>query len=56
MTFIIDGNCEIIESINSETLDEEFIFIAKDQNVFMFEIRNTEDKILAENIVLSFSE
>jgi hypothetical protein len=28
MTFIIDGNCQIIESNNSETVEEEFIFIA----------------------------
>jgi len=49
MTFIIDGNCEIIESINSETLDEEFIFIANNCSSTTISVLKTEKNLSIKN-------
>lgn len=50
----IDTTSYGLSGVSMLAENEEFIFIGKDQNVFMFEIRNTIDKTLASQIVNSF--
>jgi len=51
MTFVIDGNCEIIESNNSETLDEEFIFIANHCCSTTISVLENEKKFKIKNFL-----